>query len=170
MCIRDRSKGNAIDPIPILEKNGADMFRLWAASEVNLGSDFRVSEVKITGGGKFLSKLWNTARFISNFPMVEEEPLETDKWILDELSKVIKESLEGYRDYNFFIPANKVREFIWNIFAPHYIELVKQRAYGIDVDEKSMHAAWSTLHICMKNILLLLAPITPFISDKIWRE
>ena len=165
-----KSKGNAIDPIPILEKNGADMFRLWAASEVNLGSDFRVSEVKITGVGKFLSKLWNTARFISNFPVVEEEPLETDKWILDELSKVIKESLEGYQDYNFFIPANRVREFIWNIFAPHYIELVKQRAYGIEFDEKSTRAAWSTLHICMKNLLLLLAPITPFITDKIWRE
>ena len=52
---------------------------------------------------------------------MEEEPSETDKWILDELSKVIKESLEGYQDYNFFIPANKVREFIWNIFAPHFI-------------------------------------------------
>ena len=49
--------------------------------------------------------------------------------IVDELSKVIKESLEGYQDYNFFITSNKVREFIWNIFAPHYIELVKQRAY-----------------------------------------
>ena len=63
-----------------------------------------------------------------------------------------------------------MREFIWNIFAPHYIELVKQRAYGIEFDEKSTRAAWSTLHICMKNLLLLLAPITPFITDKIWRE
>lgn len=165
-----KSKGNVIDPMPILEKNGADMFRLWAASEVNLGSDFRISEVKITGVGKFLSKLWNISRFISNFPVVEEEPLETDKWILDELSTVIKESLDGYADYNFFIPANKSREFIWSVFAPHYIELVKQRSYGIDFDEKTKHAAWSTLHICLKNILLLLAPITPFITDKIWRE
>ena len=165
-----KSKGNAIDPIPILERNGADMFRLWAASEVNLGSDFRVSEIKITGVGKFLSKLWNISKFISSFPVVEEEPLETDKWILSELSTVIDESLDGYSDYNFFIPANKVREFIWNLFAPHYIELVKQRAYGTDFDEKSKRAAWSTLHICLKNSLLLLAPIVPFITDKIWRE
>jgi len=165
-----KSKGNAIDPIPILERNGADMFRLWAASEVNLGSDFRVSEIKITGVGKFLSKLWNISKFISSFPVVEEEPLETDKWILSELSTVIDESLDGYSDYNFFVPANKVREFIWNIFAPHYIELVKQRAYGMDFDEKSKRAAWSTLHICLKNSLLLLAPIVPFITDKIWRE
>ena len=165
-----KSKGNAIDPIPILERNGADMFRLWAASEVNLGSDFRVSEIKITGVGKFLSKLWNISKFISSFPIVEEEPLETDKWILSELSTVIDESLDGYSDYNFFVPANKVREFIWNLFAPHYIELVKQRAYGMDFDEKSKRAAWSTLHICLKNSLLLLAPIVPFITDKIWRE
>ena len=114
--------------------------------------------------------MWNISKFISSFPVVEEEPLETDKWILSELSTVIDESLDGYSDYNFFVPANKVREFIWNIFAPHYIELVKQRAYGIDFDEKSKRAAWSTLHICLKNSLLLLAPIVPFITDKIWRE
>ena len=165
-----KSKGNVIDPIPILEKNGADTFRLWSASEVNLGSDFRISETKINGMGKFLTKLWNISKFISMFPLVESTPLGTDKWILDELSKVVKESVSGYNDFNFFIPANKVREFIWNVFAPHYMEIVKQRAYGIGVDENSKLAAWSTLHTCLKTSLLLLAPIMPFITDKIWRE
>tara|TARA_B000000460_G_scaffold238617_1_gene202495 strand:+ start:10131 stop:12494 length:2364 start_codon:yes stop_codon:yes gene_type:complete len=165
-----KSKGNVIDPIPILEKNGADTFRLWSASEVNLGSDFRISETKINGMGKFLTKLWNISKFISMFPLVESTPLDTDKWILDELSKVVKESVSGYNDFNFFIPANKVREFIWNVFAPHYMEIVKQRAYGIGVDENSKLAAWSTLHTCLKTSLLLLAPIMPFITDKIWRE
>ena len=99
---------------------------------------------------------------------MEEEPLETDKWILDELSKVIKESLEGYQDYNFFIPANRVREFIWNIFAPHYIELVKQRAYGIDFSDEERDAAIYTLHKVLKTVLKLLAPITPFITEFLW--
>ena len=165
-----KSKGNVIDPIPILEKNGADTFRLWSASEVNLGSDFRISETKINGMGKFLTKLWNISKFISMFPIAEATPLDTDKWILDEMSKVVKESVSGYNDFNFFIPANKVREFIWNVFAPHYMEIVKQRAYGIGVDENSKLAAWSTLHTCLKTSLLLLAPIMPFITDKIWRE
>ena len=120
--------------------------------------------------GKFLTKLWNISKFISMFPLVESTPLGTDKWILDELSKVVKESVSGYNDFNFFIPANKVREFIWNVFAPHYMEIVKQRAYGIGVDENSKLAAWSTLHTCLKTSLLLLAPIMPFITDKIWRE
>ncbi len=54
-----KSIGNVVDPMPILKKYGADMFRFWAASESNLGSDFRVSEPKIDGVGKFLTKLWN---------------------------------------------------------------------------------------------------------------
>ena len=166
-----KSKGNVIDPIPILEKYGADMFRLWAASESSLGSDFRVSEEKIAGVGKFLTKVWNITRFISSFPIESGGDLqEADRWILSELCKVVHESLAGYKDFNFFIPANKIREFLWNTFASHYVEMVKQRAYGNGFNEKEMRAAWETLHTCLKTCLLLLAPITPFITEKIWRE
>jgi len=166
-----KSKGNVIDPLPILKKYGADTFRFWAASESSLGSDFRVSEVKIAGVGKFVTKLWNVSRFISNFPYPSKASLTpTDKWILSELSNMAKEAIEGYRDYNFFIPANRVREFLWNVFAPNYVEMVKQRAYGEGFSNEEREAACYTLHVCLRTILLLLAPITPFIADKIWTD
>ena len=166
-----KSKGNVVDPMPILKKYGADMFRFWAASESNLGSDFRVSEPKIAGVGKFLTKLWNISRFISCFPVVEEPKLaETDKWILSELTSLQEDSLEGYNDFNFFVPSTKIRDFMWNLFAPHYIEMVKQRAYGINFSNDEKLSAWFTLHTCLKNSLLFLSPIIPFVTDKIWTE
>jgi valyl-tRNA synthetase len=164
-----KSRGNVIDPMPILKKYGADAFRLWAASESSLGSDFRVSEVKIAGVGKFITKLWNVSRFISNFPYPSRADLTpTDKWILSELYAMVKEATEGYKDYNFFVPANKVREFLWNVFAPNYVELVKQRAYGEGFSDGEQGAAHYALHVCLRTVLLLLAPITPFITDRIW--
>ncbi|MEM5829855.1 MAG: valine--tRNA ligase [Candidatus Aenigmatarchaeota archaeon] len=166
-----KSKGNVIDPIPILKKYGADSFRFWNASEVSLGFDFRCSEERIASASKFLTKLWNIARFISSFPKPKKVKLtKTDEWILAELSKLVKECLKGYEDFNFFIPATKIREFTWNLFASHYMEMVKPRAYGQGFNKKEQLAAWFTLHTCLKNILLLLAPITPFITEKIWLE
>ena len=166
-----KSKGNVVDPIPILEKFGGDIFRFWNASESSLGSDFRYSEEKISGSSKFLTKLWNISRFISSFPQADKvELMESDKWILSELSELIKKCMAGFEDFDFFIPANAIREFTWNLFAAHYIEMVKSRAYGEGFNEKEQKAAWYTLHLVLKTLLKLLAPITPFISDYVWME
>ncbi|MBO3803797.1 MAG: class I tRNA ligase family protein, partial [Candidatus Brockarchaeota archaeon] len=166
-----KSKGNVIDPIPILEKYGADNFRLWNAGEVSLGSDFRCSEEKIASTSKSLTKLWNVARFISSFPTVKKARLsKTDLWILAELVRLTRECMEGYEELNFFVPATKVKQFLWDLFAPHYVEMVKARAYGRGFSKEEQEAAWFALHECMKGILLLLAPITPFITDYVWRS
>ncbi len=79
------------------------------------------------------------------------------------------ECRRGYRDYNFFIPAIAIREFTWNVFAAHYIEMVKSRAYGIDVSGDERDGAILTLHKVLSTILKLLAPITPFITEHLWR-
>jgi len=161
-----KSLGNYIDVKPLLDSPGADAFRFWAAAETNIGDDFRISKERITGASKFLTKLWNIARFISMF---EEKPepqeiMETDRWILAELGKLMKECEKGYSEYNFFVPANAIRDFVWNVFAPHYLEMVKTRAY------KGGDSAAYTLHTVLKSLLKLLAPICPFITDKIYRE
>jgi len=165
-----KSKGNALDPLPIIEKFGADTFRFWSASEVNHGYDFRCSEQKIESTKKFLSKLWNVSRFLSSFPIVESAELtQTDKWITSELDKLVKECKKGFSEYNFFIPAIAIREFTWNIFAAHYIEMAKARAYGINFSDKERDSAIYTLHKVLSTILKLLAPITPFITDYLWQ-
>ena len=166
-----KSKGNALDPLPVIERLGADTFRFWSASEVNQGYDFRCSEQKMDSTKKFLSKLWNVSRFLSSFPVIESSDVlfETDKWILSELDKLIIECQKGYEKYNFFIPAIAIREFTWNLFAANYIEMVKARAYGIGFSEDEKNAAIFTLHKVLSTILKLLAPITPFITDHLWR-
>ena len=165
-----KSKGNVIDPFPIINKHGADTFRFWSAIEANHGQDFRCSEQKIVEARKFLTKLWNIGRFVSSFEFVtshESDLLSSDKWILGELSNLVIECIKGYKEYNFFIPASQIREFTWNIFAAHYLELVKSRAYN-DKVPNNRNSALYALHKCFSVILLLLAPICPFITDKLW--
>ena len=166
-----KSKGNVVDPLPILEKYGGDIFRFWNAAEAGLGSDFRYSNDRIEGSAKFLTKLWNISRFISMFPEPKKAELTTtDKWILSELNELIKKCIDGYNNFDFFIPANTIREFTWNLFASHYLEMAKSRAYGQGFNEKEQKAAWYTLHLVLKTLLKLFAPIAPYITDYVWRE
>ena len=159
-----KSKGNVVDPFPIIQKYGADTFRFWSASETNLGQDFRCSEQSISNSQKFLSKLWNLGRFLSSFEVPKEfstEPLKnnnnllhTDRWILSELNKLINTCIKGYDNYNFFIPATSIRDFTWNVFASHYVEMIKGRAY--DNENKNFQiSSLYTLHRCFSiNIII----------------
>src|SRR5690606_22291158 len=111
---------------------------------------------------------------ISNFEVIEEssKPQEinpTDKWILAELSKATEKCLQGYEELNFFIPANVLRDFTWNMFAAHYIEMIKGRTYNTEsIDDRK--SALYTIHKCFKTILLLLEPISPFITYELWSK
>jgi valyl-tRNA synthetase len=82
----------------------------------------------------------------------------------------VQKSLKGYHEFNFFTPASEIRDFVWETFASHYLEMVKARAYGEGFSKAQQKAAWYTLHTVLRNVLLLLAPITPFMTDKIWRQ
>jgi len=166
-----KSLGNFLDPEPLLEKYGADAFRFWGAGEAGLGFDFRVSEDRIAGAGKFLTKLWNTARFISSFPQPGSAKLTpTDRWMLSELGKLITECVRSYEQFDSFGVATRLREFLWNVFASHYIEMAKGRAYGDSASTEEQEAAWYTLHEVLRGMLLLLAPITPYLTDQVWRK
>jgi valyl-tRNA synthetase len=110
------------------------------------------------------------SRFLSSFPVIESADLtDTDKWIISELDKLVKECKTGFDQYNFFIPAIAVREFTWNVFAAHYIEMAKARAYGIGFSDAERDGAIFTLHKVLSTLLKLLAPITPFITDFLWQ-
>ena len=165
-----KSKGNVIDPFPIIAKYGADAFRFWSAAETNLGQDFRCSEQKIAEAQKFLTKLWNVGRFMSSFDVTAMSPadlLPTDRWILAELARLVDRCLKGYREFNFFIPSTSLKEFTWNLFASHYLELAKSRAYN-KYEPSGYLSALYTLHKCFSTMLLLLSPICPFITEKLW--
>ncbi|MHA1332563.1 MAG: valine--tRNA ligase [Candidatus Odinarchaeia archaeon] len=169
-----KSLGNIIWPEPLLKKYGADALRLFGCLEAGLGSDVRFSEGRVGGAFKFLTKLWNIARFISMFPKPKDgfKLTNMDHLILAALNDVIKKSLEGYEKLDFQPPAIKIRSFTWEIFASHYLEAVKARAYntGNQVSEEVQKGAWYTLHTVLDTILRLLAPICPFITEKIYLQ
>jgi len=170
-----KSKGNIVNPVPLIEKYGSDAIRMWGSVEASLGSDIRYSTERLEGAFKFITKLWNIARFVSSFPIVEDTDsfflTPTDRLILAELNKVIKEA-KGEDEFDFHGTAVKVRSFIWNIFADHFLELVKSRCYNRDqiFSEEEMRGAWFTLHTVLQTVLKLLAPIIPFVTEKIWRD
>src|SRR5213594_2623109 len=149
----------------LIKKHGADAIRIFVASETNPGDDFRINEAKVGGAAKFVTTLWNVARFFSSFDEPDAGKLQpTDEWILAELNRLVESCRGAYEDLNLFLPSNRCREFLWNLFAPHYVEMVKARAYEGDTG-----ARW-TLHACLRDLVRLLAPVTPFSTDKIWRS
>jgi valyl-tRNA synthetase len=162
-----KSLGNVIDPDEIINDVGVDAFRFWAATVSHVGDDFRIDREKISNTKKILTKIFNIAKFVSIFPNNSEEIKniklrDIDKWILGEMNKFIEESVEGYDDFDFIIPAQAARNFAVNKFASHYLEMVKSRAYEKD------EAATATLHTCLKSILIILNPIIPFLTYKLY--
>lgn len=171
-----KSKGNSPPPMPFVEKYGADAMRMFGALEAGLGSDIRFSEDRLSGVSKFMTKLWNIARFISMFPIPKDIKFNklnpVDQWVLAELNKTIEQIVPECNLLDFHKPAIEVRGFTWNLFADHVLELVKGRAFNTDgsftpVEQKS---AWFMLHQVLKTVTRALAPITPFITDAIYRE
>ena len=171
-----KSKGNVIDPQDMLEKFGAEPFRLWTAVEGNLEkTDFRCSFNRIEGTKKTLTKLWNVTRFVSMFPLEKDAEIkltESDKWITEELNQLILYANERYKNYDFHNPVARTKHFIWETFASHYIELIKNRAYNQDgqFSKEEQNGAIYTLHNCLENILRLLYPVIPMITYKLYIE
>ncbi len=171
-----KSLGNVINPQEVIEKYGAESFRLWCALEGNIHStDIMCSFPRIESGNKFLIKLWNASRFISSFPKAELKDSELqpiDYWILNELNELIEFSKKSYEEYDFHNPAMKIKNFVWEVFSSNYLEMVKNRAYNETgkYTEKERNAALYTLHHVLFESMKLLAPIVPFITDKIYGE
>ncbi|HLF06480.1 MAG TPA: valine--tRNA ligase [Thermoplasmata archaeon] len=170
-----KSKGNVIDPHKVLERFGAEPFRLWCAVEGDLtAGDLRCSFDRIDGAGKTLTKLWNVARFVSSFddPPAPESIQPLDLLILLEAAEVAEFARERYAKYDFHAPVARLKNFLWETFASHYLELVKDRAYnenGACPDDESRSARW-TLNRVLDTILGALAPVTPFVTARLFEE
>lgn len=165
-----KSLGNVIYPMDFFNKYGADAVRFFGASEVRHGENFKVNERKIQGASKFLQKLWQISRFVRQFEKPKVRKLEfSDQWIISCMNELIRKCRRSYMKFDLFMVATQIRSFVWNIFAPHYIELVKPRAYGSEeFSPQEVNSARYTLHYCLEAIIKLLAPICPFICEAIW--
>jgi valyl-tRNA synthetase len=171
-----KSMGNVIDPLDVMKRFGAEPFRVWCALEGNITlSDIRCSYDRIEGTLKFLTKLWNIARFVSGFdPKAAGRPeyMEADRWILREADTIVKEAAECYGSFDFHRPVSEIKHFIWETFASHYLELVKPRAYNHEgvFSRGEQAAAVHTLNEVLDKILLTLAPVACFITHRLYME
>ncbi len=171
-----KSLGNSPDPGPIIDKYGADALRFFGAVEAGLGSDIRFSEDRLAGASKFMTKIWNVARFISMFPyplgLKCEDLTPVDQWVLAELNGMIERIVPECDVLDFHKPAVEIRSFTWNLFADHIIEMLKGRCFNGEgtFSEAEQKSAWNVLHTSLAMILRALAPIIPFVTDSIFRQ
>ncbi|MDR3185806.1 MAG: valine--tRNA ligase [Christensenellaceae bacterium] len=170
-----KSAGNGVDPIEIIDRFGADTLRFNICTGMAPGADIRYSEEKIENSRNFLNKLWNSARFVlmnsENVKLPEIGEFSTnsaDKWILYKMNSAISEVSINLKKYDIGLAGLKLYDFIWSDFCDWYIELCKANIYGNDV--KARERSLAVLMFVLKNILKLLHPFTPFITERIWQE
>ena len=173
-----KSLGNGIDPLEIIEKYGTDALRLSLVMGITPGNDIRYMPEKLESASNFANKLWNAAKFVlmnidsDNMQNTEIDisKLEyEDKWILSKLNTLVNEITTNIDNFDIGVYAQKIYDFTWNEFCDWYIEIVKTRLYDKDgAKAESRATAQLVLNKVLCDILKLLHPIMPFITEKIY--
>jgi len=170
-----KSKENAIDPLDVIEKFGADALRMALVVGASPGNDLSLGEAKIKGYRNFCNKIWNIARFIaSHLPKQHlQVPLyssrlkgltKQDKIIIKKLNLLIKKTTKNFEDYKFSSAGEDIYQFIWHELADKYLESTKKR-----LAEKDKTALSVLLHVLLSS-LKLLHPFMPFVTEAIWEK
>ena len=168
-----KSLGNSPDPIELFDKYGTDATRFSVMLMSPQGSDVYFSESGLEIGRNFMSKIWNASRFImlnhdENFnDSINKDKLAFhDEWILNELDKTIKKVNAYYDSYQFNEAIKVIYEFTWSEFCDWYIELAKINFQS--TDQIVRNNTYILSRDVLKKILLLLHPVSPFITEEIW--
>ena len=167
-----KSLGNGIDPLDMADQYGADALRFNLITGNSPGNDMRFYVEKCEAMRNFCNKLWNASRFVMMNLTIERnelpEKLEIeDKWILSKLNDLSREVCDNMDSFELGVAAGKIYDFIWDSYCDWYIELTKPRLNG--EDEASKLAAQKVLLYVLTEILKLLHPFMPFITEEIWQ-
>lgn len=169
-----KSIGNVIDPLVMIDKYGTDSLRFTLAAFAAMGRDIRLSEERIEGYRHFVNKVWNAARFaLMNMPEDAPKPLDLasvkglhHQWILHRLEEVKANQQVALEGYRFNEVAQGMYRFWWNEFCDWYLELIKpDMQAGGERQATAQYVLWTVL----RESLLLLHPVMPFITAEIWQ-
>lgn len=171
-----KSLGNGVDPLEVIDQYGADALRFTLVTGNSPGNDIRFHMERLESSRNFANKLWNATRFVLmnlddeniQYSDVKDNLNTADHWIVSRLNSVTKEITDNLDKFELGLAAQKVYDFIWSEYCDWYIELVKSRLYGDNLEEK--RAAQYTLIYVLENILKLLHPFMPFITEEIWQS
>jgi valyl-tRNA synthetase len=168
-----KSKGNVIDPLELIERYGADALRFTILASTAQGRDIRFGESRVQGYRNFGTKLWNAARFCE-LNACELDPAFApagcrqivNRWVISKLAQAENRTRAALESYRFNDAANALYHFTWNEFCDWYLELAKPLLGGDDEEAKAetrATAAWT-----LAQLLHLLHPLTPFVTEELW--
>jgi len=181
-----KSKGNAIDPLELMEQYGTDALRItlcdYAAQEQHIAFSVKRCE----GYRNFMNKIWNAARLVlsntADLPAEElaeaislepregaEQTALEDAWILQEYASTVKAVNEALEAYRFDDAVHAIYDFLWKNYCDYYLELIKARLYSNDVNSRSRRVAQQTAVVVLEGLLRLLHPFCPFITEELWQ-
>ncbi|WP_414463113.1 valine--tRNA ligase [Hyphomicrobium sp. DY-1] len=168
-----KSKGNVMDPLVLIDEFGADALRFTLAAMAAQGRDIKLAKSRVEGYRNFATKLWNASRFAEMNECVRQRDFDPktavqtfNKWIIGETeltSKAVTAALEAYK---FNEAAGAIYDFVWGQFCDWYLELIKPVLAGDEEDAKSETravTAWT-----LDQILKMLHPFMPFITEELW--
>jgi valyl-tRNA synthetase len=168
-----KAKGNVMDPLGLIDTYGADALRFTLAAMAAQGRDIKLSTQRVEGYRNFATKLWNAARFAEmnecvrrrDFdPASVKEPL--NRWIVGQAERAARAVTEGIEAYKFNEAAGSLYEFVWGVYCDWYLELIKPILIG---DEEAAKAETrATVAWTLDQILKLLHPFMPFITEELW--
>ena len=167
-----KSLGNGIDPIEVIDEYGADALRFMLVSGNAPGNDMRYSSDKVKASANFANKMWNASRYVlmnlpENFDASQGLPetlTNEDKWIVSALNRTVREVTENLDRFELGVALAKIYDFAWDCFCDWYIELTKPR---ISAGETGV---CRVLVWVLKNILKLLHPFMPFVTEELWQN
>lgn len=168
-----KSLGNIIDPLEIIDEYGCDALRFTLAANSGYNRNIDLDTKYIEGYRNFINKLWNAFRFIHPFlELATEEEIKADnlhdhdKWIITEFGKVTTSMTKSFEEYRFDDACSSLYQFVYEKFCSWYIELSKSILYS-DNEKAKVHRA-NILKYLFKEIMKLIHPVAPFISEEIW--
>ena len=171
-----KSLGNGIDPLEMIEKYGCDALRMNMITGNSPGNDMRFYVERCEAMRNFANKLWNASRYVmmnlsedavNQLPDLSKLEI-ADKWVLSKLNTLISEVTDNMESYELGVAIQKIYDFIWDIYCDWYIEMTKARLFAEDADRKQ--TAISVLVYVLDQILRLLHPFMPFITEEIWQS
>ena len=175
-----KSKGNVIDPLDVMSQYGTDAFRFTLAAMAAMGRDIKLAEDRIAGYQNFVNKLWNAARFVqmnlgdadgangNSSGVIDDRDLGfAERWIRSRLAFAIAEARNAIDSYRFNDYANVLYQFTWHEFCDWYIEMSKLALNSADANVAARSR--KLLRELLDQILLLLHPVMPFVTEEIWQ-
>ncbi|MCD4741209.1 MAG: valine--tRNA ligase [Desulfobacteraceae bacterium] len=172
-----KSKGNVIDPIKVIDQYGADAFRFTLAAFAAQGRDVKMSADRVEGYRHFVNKLWNASRFA--LMHIDENSIKNDcldnvsnlsnleQWILSRSSLATQKVKYGIEEYRFNEAASDIYQFVWHEFCDWYLEAAKPALYEKEGKERR-DAARAVLSKVLKDIIVMLHPFMPFVTEQVW--